>query len=164
VSNSNFNPVSGYLNQDWNPVQLEINGRVQRMMAGDRRLDWAAAFQAVMAADPSLAGKNWDAINVEISRRVKAQMAANNALDYGRALQAVLLGDPNLARDYRAAKFTQLGAPCLSAVNQVDAEIAPMVKEKIVMNEGGIDYRTAFNLVLRERPDLARRRMDALKL
>lgn len=168
VNNTTFdpggmgNPVSGYLDQDWNPVQLEINRRVQKMMAGNRLLGWQTAFQMAMAADPSLAGKNWDAINVELIRRTKQMMAGNNALNYGRALEAVLRDDPTFCLNYRAAKMSQLGTGVDLSTNDVDAEIMPLVKDKIAASDGKMAFMDGWRAVLSERPDLGRRRKAAM--
>jgi len=162
-----FNPVSGYSDQDWNPVQLEINSRVRTRMLENKQLNWQAALQMVMNADPSLAVRSWDAINVELSRRVKAMLAQSGSQDYGAALRAVMNDDPNFARDYLAAKGAYLArtsarAPA-SEESAVDSELLPLVKEKIAASEGKTSYGEALRLVLSERPDLARRRKATMQ-
>jgi phage I-like protein len=166
VNNMNFGTVSGYLDQDWNPIQLEINRRIQQKMATDKRLSWNEAYQLVMDADPKLAIGIWDALQVEMNRRVKQMMAGNSALDYGRAQEAVWRADPALYRDYQAAMKGNPN-PGVRPVNeqlqqQVDTEIEPLVQAKIGLSEGGMDYGQAWIAVLNERPDLRRRRMATM--
>jgi hypothetical protein len=154
VNTSMFTPVSGYLDQDW--------------MAEDRQLNWQVAFQRVMASDPSLAGKNWDAFQVELSRRVKELIAKNNALDYRAAMQAVMNDDSNFSHDYGTARVMALPSPGVvegPGVNQsadVNAEMLPLVKDKIAASDGRTSYGEALRLVLSERPDLARRYKNTL--
>jgi hypothetical protein len=168
VNTSMFTPVSGYLDQDWNPVQLEINRRIKARMAEDRQLNWQVAFQRVMASDPSLAGKNWDAFQVELSRRVKELIAKNNALDYRAAMQAVMNDDSNFSHDYGTARVMALPSPGVvegPGVNRsadVNAEMLPLVKDKIAASDGRTSYGEALRLVLSERPDLARRYKNTL--
>jgi hypothetical protein len=178
VSSPNFNPVPSYLRQPWSAVQNEIEGRVEDMLRGNKLLDWNQAWTAVTTADPGLADQVWDAVNVELNRRIRELQASNNydpntgapsprptgrPLGYGSALDAVMRADAGFARYYRAAKEAQIGGGAeLSSTGQVDAEIAPLVKEKIAASEGKMGYRDAWRAVLSERPDLALRRSAAM--
>jgi hypothetical protein len=179
VSLPNFNPVPSHLQQDWSQAQREINGRVGQMLTANRLLNWNEAYQAVMVADPGLAPRAWDEVNVELNRRVKQIQDQNNydpstgaisakpagrPLDYRRALTAVMNNDAGFARYYADAKAAWLGRQSQpDAVNQVDAEIAPLVREKLAASDGRMGYRDAFMSALSERPDLARRRNAAMR-
>jgi hypothetical protein len=163
-----FVPTAGYTNQDWDAVQLEIKRRAQRLMDADKRLDYAAAEEAVHQGDPSLARKEWDAIQTEINRRVKQWMAGDftgRKLDYQTALQTVMGADAFLVRRHTAAKNRILGTPGVRPIDpklgEVDLEIQPLVQAKIAASEGRMDYWPAWRAVLNERPDLARRRQAA---
>lgn len=179
VSSPNFTPVPSYLVQDWNPVQREINGRVAALLTANKLLNWNAAYSDVMAGDPSLVSKAWDAVNVELSRRVRQMQDQNNydpmtggmsakpagrPLGYEQALNAVMGNDGDFARYYGNLKTAWLGRKFNpDPVNQVDAELLPLVQEKIAASDGRMGYRDAFMAALSDRPDLARRRNAAMR-
>lgn len=179
VSSPNFTPVPSHLVQDWSPVQREINGRVAALLTANKLLNWNAAYSDVMAGDPRLVSKAWDAVNVELSRRVRQMQDQNNydpmtggmsakpagrPLDYQQALNAVMGTDGGFARYYRDLKTAWLGKKSNpDPVNQVDAELLPLVQEKIAASDGRMGYRDAFMAALSDRPDLAQRRKAAVR-
>ena len=110
---------------------------------------------------------SWDAFSVELNRRIKWMLKEDSSKDYRTALTAVMLDDRSFARNYLAAKIRNLGSPGVEMPHAdqragVDAEMLPLVREKIAASDGGMDYGAALRLVLTERPDLARRRMDTM--
>jgi hypothetical protein len=163
--NVNNDQTTGYVNvADWDTVQLEIRRRAAQLMAADRRLDYAAAEDAVYRSDPKLADQDWDVVQGELIRRIKAMMAANNQLTYPAAMQAVMRDDSNLVRRYYSAKTRWLsGADGVVRPGDVALEMKPLIEQKVAASEGRLNYAGAFSQVLSERPDLARRYKDAIR-
>lgn len=155
----------GQVNSDysdgWNTIQVEIDRRTRQMMAGNPRMGYGDAFNAVMRADPKLPDQRWNAIQVEITGRVKSMMASNNQLTYASALTGVLLADSNLAREYREARIGAL-SPVTSRLpdDQLGVEIQTIVRGK---TSEGMDATAALRAVLSDRPDLARRYKDTMR-
>jgi len=109
---------------------------------------------------------DWDGVQVEISQRVKQVMAARG-LSHAAAFQRLMLDDRDLWQRYQEARFSRISTPGVRRPDDrlaaADSEILPLVREKMAASEGKMAYRAALNLVLTERPDLARRRMDAIR-
>ncbi|MDR3700600.1 MAG: phage protease [Candidatus Sulfopaludibacter sp.] len=171
TSDANYVPPSGYLNQDWNPMQLEVNSRVVALRNANPLLGWQDAETTVFQNDPGLAQKILDVINVEISRRVKLWQegeVSGRKLDYVAAFNTVMNDDPTLARQRQAVSrvvaITKHSAPVDdTALMDVDSEINSAVREKIALSEGRMGYGDAYAYVLNNRPDLKRRKQGALR-
>jgi hypothetical protein len=78
-----------------------------------------------------------------------------------------MIDDRDLFQRYREARYRELSTPGVKRpdgrLGAVDAELLPLVREKVAASEGRMEYGAALSMVLSERPDLARRRMDAMR-
>jgi len=144
-------------NDEVSRFQTEIDRRTRQMMAANPRLGYQGAFNAVMQADPKLADERWNAVQVTITTRVKELMANNTQLTYRAALTHVLIADSNLAREYREARTGLYHVSSRPVDDQIGVDISAAVAEKLAASEGKLDYSSGLKLVLRERPELARR-------
>jgi hypothetical protein len=161
----NNDKTMGYVDQDWDPAELEIAARTQRLMAANKQLSWAAAEDAVMRADPGLVQASWNAIQTELTRRVL--MAEHGQLNYAQALQAVMIDDQNLCRRYYAVKARVLATPDIRPLgnqdDEIGLEIRDLVQQNIAASEGRLDYASATKAVLAQRPDIALRLKNSMR-
>lgn len=165
-----FPPPSGYADQDWNPVALEIDRRAKALVENSQRtarpLSYQEAVELVYQADNTLAQRNFDAIQVEIARRVKDVQARypRFASDYGGALSTVLSQDGLLRKNYRAAQIRVMAnGRGAFTVQPADSEVASRAKELLAASEGKMDFAGAMNQVLRTDPELAARYRDSFR-
>jgi hypothetical protein len=110
-------------------------------------------------------------IEAEIWESVKKKIAASNGkLGAGAAFSQVVLENPDLVRRREDAMFeTASETARRRAVAQASGEyvqtmIDPVIREKIAASEGRLDYGQAYKAVLNERPDLAHKVCEAIRL
>jgi hypothetical protein len=161
-----WDEVGGYLDQDWNPVALEINRRVRDKLDTYKVLDWGMAYAEVMEEDPTLARKYNDAIQVEVNRRTKEMMKTHPNLDYASAMTAVFRDDTLLYREYEKMNAVMAGNPGVNtsrirALQRAESEIGRIADQKVAASEGRMTRNEAWRIVLTDRPDLARRFKEA---
>lgn len=146
----------------------EAFSRLERLMAKHQQLTVDALGEAkrtLRAQAPSLSegrlmGNDWDEVQVEICDGVKRLMSSNSGWDYPTALRVLLSQNSDLSERYNksmkiaASSFRE---PTLQEFKHgiAASEIHTLVEKKLVASEGRTGYRTAFQEVLAERPDLA---------
>ncbi len=102
-------------------------------------------------------------VDVELDGLIRAAMR-EHGINYSQAFTRVNFSHRDLMTRRLGLTRAVLskGSYCKVPEAAADVEIGTLVRARIAASEGRIDYGTALKAVLSERPDLARRHMDAM--